>query len=778
MGAFKWLGSMVQRRYGWVLLAGAVLIVVAVFGATRVKMESAMGTFLSADSQTYKDYARFGQDFGGNAVVVLVEADSASSLLTPGNLQALDGLETTMAADARLVTVVGPALMVKQAVAKQSGAAAIPPDASMISAIVLDPATGQVRPEMRPVFPDGAHALVSMVPRGDLTAAQQKDVIAGAKAAVAAAGLQGTRTVVSGGMSTIFDQIEGSMRSSLPVMLGVAVGIMLLILALVFGVRGVFLWRWLPLGIVAISLVYTFGVMGFISVPITMVTMAIFPILVGLGADYAIQIHNRYDEEAARGSDPGAALTEAITHIGPAIGIAIVTACLGFGALFFSPVPMVRDFGKMLLIGVVACYAVSTTLLLAVLFWRERRAQRAGIGDKPRAPAARRAAPVERALAWAARPVIRSPFLILPVALALTAAGLFVDSRITTETDWTSFLSPDLQAVKEVQALERVAGDLAPASVLVEAPDVTDPAVVAWVLEAQQRIQSAHPGAVRGVNSYAGLVMQAAGGKLPPDSASVRAALAAYPPSVTRNLVSGDFQAANLVVSTGEMDTGSWRRLRTALEEDIASPPAGVTASLTGSPVLGVELLDALTGGRVKMTLIGVGFIFCGLLALFRLNLLRALLATLPVGLVLGWSSGLMFLAGIKYTPATATLGALVLGIGTEFTILLMMRYYEERGRGTAPEEAMTVAMTRIGRAIIASGLTVVGGFAALLMARDFPILQDFGIVTMASVGFALASTLVVLPPLIVWIDSWREKREAKAGRRPEEKARAAAGRT
>ena len=90
---------------------------------------------------------------------------------------------------------------------------------------------------------------------------------------------------------------------------------------------------------------------------------------------------------------------------------------------------------------------------------------------------------------------------------------------------------------------------------------------------------------------------------------------------------------------------------------------------------------------------------------------------------------------------------------------MLMMRYYEERGKGEAPVEAMTTAMTNIGRAIIASALTTIGGFGALLIAWDFPVLRDFGIVTTINVFFALLSTLFVLPTLIVWIDSLREKR-------------------
>jgi predicted RND superfamily exporter protein len=59
----------------------------------------------------------------------------------------------------------------------------------------------------------------------------------------------------------------------------------------------------------------------------------------------------------------------------------------------------------------------------------------------------------------------------------------------------------------------------------------------------------------------------------------------------------------------------------------------------------------------------------------------------------------------------------------------------------------------------MASGLTTIGGFAALLAATDLVILRDFGMLTVINVFLALVSTLVVLPPLIVWVDSWRERR-------------------
>ena len=250
---------------------------------------------------------------------------------------------------------------------------------------------------------------------------------------------------------------------------------------------------------------------------------------------------------------------------------------------------------------------------------------------------------------------------------------------------------------------------------------------------------------------------------MPQTAQQVKQILSPLADNTRRNLISDDYQAANLIINIREIGNTQAQKLNEQITKDIADHPEGVTVALTGTSVVRVKTFSALTSGRVKMTLIGVAFIFCGLLLLFRLKIFRTIMAVLPIGLILGWSSGIMFLLGIKYTPLTATLGALILGIGTEFTILLMMRYFEERENGEAPSEAMTAAMTKIGRAIIASGFTVIGGFAAPLIARDFTILRDFGIVTMINVFFALISTLIVLPCLIVLLDRWRERRQVKS---------------
>jgi predicted RND superfamily exporter protein len=77
------------------------------------------------------------------------------------------------------------------------------------------------------------------------------------------------------------------------IMMVTAVIIMVIVLIILFPVKA----RLLPLIIVFIAVLTTIGIMGLFSIPLTMVSMAVFPVLIGLGIDYSIQFHSRYMEE-------------------------------------------------------------------------------------------------------------------------------------------------------------------------------------------------------------------------------------------------------------------------------------------------------------------------------------------------------------------------------------------------------------------------------------------------------------------------------------------------
>jgi hydrophobe/amphiphile efflux-3 (HAE3) family protein len=841
---FRGLGNVIEKRHLIFLIIGLVLIVPSIIGLTQIKIKTGFDTYVSSDSQAYKDMQKFNQHFSGDAIEVLITGDNLNQLLQPANIAAMNNIETNMSADNSSLSTIGPVFLMQQiqTLKFMSGNADswdLPTDPAGLEALIVDPKTGNITSELINVFPDHQHALISIMLNGTLSQDEESVMVKKVDAATASAGFKDVNVIVSG-TPTVFSSVKDLMLVDMRNMVILSVILMLLILALIFNVRGFFAWRWLPLGVVALAIIYTFGIMGVLSIPLTMVTMAAFPILLGLGVDYAIQFHNRYDEESKGGESVAGAIIESVTHIGPAIGIAIVTGCLGFAALFFSPVPMIQGFGYTLILGVIICYILSVFILLAALYRRDRMAdtvksggrmpriiikprdkftlgpeiaaavltlslvglgvvfvaceasfddmgfaigigitgfgiivsaislaielhrERLGIALPTKEPIKRRHV-VDSGLHHLAPWVVKHPLIIIPIALGLTVAGLCADSHIKTETNELNMISQSAPVIKNLREVESVAGGLMPMNILIEAKDVSDPQIVNWMLQVQDRIAANNSDLISGTQSYASVLkqlMEVMGKEMPRTAEDTKDNLTVLPNQIKANLVTSDYTAANIVATIKNINGDQTPQIEAMLKAETADHPAGVEVTITGMPIMMRELGNGLSGGRVEMTLIGIAFIFGGLLFLFKFNILRVFMAVLPVALIIGWSSGIMYVAGIKYTAATAAMGALIIGIGTEFTILLMMRYYEERDKGEAPHEAMTTAITRIGRAIIASGLTVIGGFGALLIARNFPVLRSFGLITMIDVFLALISTLIVLPALIVWIDSWRERRK------------------
>ncbi|MFO8101194.1 MAG: hydrophobe/amphiphile efflux-3 (HAE3) family transporter [Dehalococcoidia bacterium] len=772
---FEKLGDVIEKRY-WLVVTIALALLVASFFASGmvssdIDIEMGTETMISTDTREFQDYTRFNQDFGSDIIMVMIEGDNLSHLLSLDNLTAMEHVEDAMGDQSKypeVIAVTSPAVYIKQAAAQQNGTPQIPLDESERLELVKDPVTGAIAEHFRQVLPGEQYALVAIVLEAELDFEILKDLVSAAEKEVDKAGFSAEVTATVTGEPALMSQVEDMMMESLGQMVLVSIALLFIILALIFKVRGFFAWRWLPLGVVIVGTIYTFGLMGILSVPLTMISMAVFPVLIGLGIDYGIQFHNRYDEEAWRGQTTARAIIESITHIGPAVGIALIAGCLGFVALQFSPVPMIKDFGLMLIIGVIAAYVVAMFPLLASLYWHDRtKKSRAKHKQNKPEPQTEQTGFVERSLQYLAPRIIKNPFIIIPIAIALAIGGIAVDSRIDTVTDETMFISQDLPAVKTLNKVREVAQRKASLNILIEAkdngsPGTLEPATLQWMLDLEQRIlENGGSEFVTDARSIADMVAQASGGNIPADRTQVEQIVeGSLDPTISKNLISDDLAACNMIIDVGDIDDEQAKRLINKLKADIAesNPPKEVSVALTGMPVLALKVLDAITSGRNQMTMIGVGLIFGGLLLLFRFRLIRAILATLPILMIVGWSALSMYVLGIEFTPLTATLGALIMGIGVEFTILLMMRYYEERGKGENPAEAMATAMTKIGRAVSVSAFTTIGGFAALLIARDFPILVDFGIVTMTNVFFALAASLLVLPSLVVFVDRHAEK--------------------
>ena len=76
----------------------------------------------------------------------------------------------------------------------------------------------------------------------------------------------------------------------------------------------------------------------------------------------------------------------------------------------------------------------------------------------------------------------------------------------------------------------------------------------------------------------------------------------------------------------------------------------------------------------------------------------EAAIPLIPIALATGWSALVLFLLRIPLNPMSAVMGALVIAISTEFSVLLSARYREERAGGAEPEEAIDATYASTGR--------------------------------------------------------------------------------
>lgn len=87
--------------------------------------------------------------------------------------------------------------------------------------------------------------------------------------------------------------IKSSMMASMQNMMLFAILAMIVILMLTYRVK----MRLLPIVMILVAVVVTVGIMGWFNIGLTMVSMAVFPVLIGLGIDYFIQFQTRYEIE-------------------------------------------------------------------------------------------------------------------------------------------------------------------------------------------------------------------------------------------------------------------------------------------------------------------------------------------------------------------------------------------------------------------------------------------------------------------------------------------------
>jgi predicted RND superfamily exporter protein len=501
-------------------------------------------------------------------------------------------------------------------------------DPTFVSALVFDRTTGEPglpKSRFAYLFPSKDAALIQIRLRPDLTDSERQraiDLIRTATSEKVFKPRKGAEYIVTG-VPVVAAGLADSVQKAIFVLLGAALLLMAATLALVFRAS----LRLLPLALALAAAAMTFGALQIAGGDLTMASIAALPVLIGLAVDYAIQFQARWGEAVARGErEPAVA---AVAAGGPTILTAGLATATGFLVLLLSPVPMVRGFGALLVVGIVLALACALCAGFAALARFSRleasplRGHLAALREHPRLYSAREwlADRSWRTLGLA----LARPRRVLAIGLAVAIVGLALDTQSEVVSDVRELVPQDLQALKDVNVLQEETGVSGEIDVTIHADDITDTKVVAWMTKFQEGVLRAHgykPGKrctqkrnapeLCPALSLPDLFSTAGQGR-------VRQLLNAVPAYFSQGVVTADRRTANLAFGIRLMPLDRQKDVVDDIKARL-KPPPGVQASVVGLPVLAAEANGALSSPwrRALTLLAALAGVFVVLLAARR----------------------------------------------------------------------------------------------------------------------------------------------------------------
>jgi len=764
---FTFIADTINRRPK--LIAGLLftIFIIALFGMTQLTMETGASTYMNQDSQKGILYNKYTDTFQSDSLILIVDA---SDPLNPDVLNFMDRLEDTIRQQQNVKSVNSIVDLLKAA-----NGGIIPQTRAQVDAIVA-----KIPPETRATaVPSNVMSLVQIQISQGLSDQTKSAALNNVKSIVASSNPPPGVTVTVTGTPAFSDEMKTALSKDMGTLIGAAMILMIIVMGILFAyVR----YRFMPVLLVGVGLVTSLGLMGLAGIQLNMAVIGAFPVLIGLGIDYAIQFHARFDEESRKGTLEDAVMTT-VTKTGPAVMYAMLATSIGFLAMFISPVPMIRSFGLVAIIGVMTCYCVSLLgmpTLAVLLNYKPKKEEpevcyAVGEGACDDLPVKSRTHVSEFNEGWSYAKfltdtsvnIAKNPVPVLLIVGLIAVIGFQLDAMIPIDSNENSFVPSDMPAKISMDTVGRVIGSTDSATIYFKGQSVTDLDTLKWMKQFQDYELSHHSELTR-ATSLVTYVLAYNNGVMPETQNQLNEVMDRIPASVKQPYVSGLMDAV-VEFGTIKLESKPQESLKEQMINDIAflHPPVGITVMPSGRFEMFTTLMHDMGSSKDSMTLLGFVLIFVYLILVYRH--LHAVSPLVPIIAIVGWNAMAMYILGIAYTPLTATLGSMTIGVAAEYTILVMERYAEEEERLHNSLEAIQESVQKIGTAITVSGLATFFGFSALCLA-SFPIISNFGITTLIAVGFSLMGAIFVMPAVLSIIgqfDEWLQMRKHRDGPEP-----------
>ena len=484
----------------------------------------------------------------------------------------------------------------------------------------------------------------------------------------------------------------------------------------------------------AYALILTFGLFGLIMPELTLLSIAIVALLVGLGVDYSIHLLNRFSEEKEFENKIDA-VEKTLKLTGKAVFLSTITTAIGFGSLTVSSMPPVVNFGLGCVIGIIFCFISATLVVpcLAIILKFEKNG---------------------RARDWAtiSNIVVENKKRFALLACFFAVMSLIVLPGIRTDVNFFEMAPKGLPEIeKYFDYSENFGGGTNYNIMLVETESqgLTYPETIESIYAMEEEIRALGASvvsiadAIKKTNDVLerNLIVEKIA-----EFAGVNEII--FDRIAQEGLVNDDYSKTVIIV-TFPVGMGI-ENLKILVNKinDIAAktvlPYNGQISKLTGQDAINVEVNKILTDEQTRSMIVAILLVLAMLILIFNSSI-WGFLTIIPVLFVLVWEPGFLVMLNIPLSVVTISIASIMIGIGIDYGIHITQRVREGMEVGKSKTEATMESIQKSGLSLVEAAFTTIAGLSSVFFV-DILAIQQFGTVIIIMTVSSLVAAILILP--------------------------------
>ncbi len=519
-----------------------------------------------------------------------------------------------------------------------------------------------------------------------------------------------------------------------------------------------FRYVFIPFTCVGLALIWTFGLMALIKIPLSMLTMIVPVFLIAVGTAYCLHIVSEYIACSNKAESPRDAVLATFAYIYFPTSLAVLTTIIGLGSLLVNRIPAIREFAIFSCFGMLSILVISLSFIPAVLTLipLPNNPKKESEKSKFILPIIKRIVDCN----------LNRQRLVLPIIAIFTLICLFGILRLQVETNPVGYFRENTPVKRNFEDIYQVLSGSFPVNIVMghkESDYFENPEHVAEITRLQTFLEKL-PGVDKTISfaDYMQLVNFALNQfdpkfyVLPEEGFEVRMVINNFPAMLGQDLfdrfMNTDLSKTNIVLLTHISSSRAFLDLRAKILEFTSQNfSKDINWEVTGFGISISASSHQLTNGQIKSLSITMVLVFAIMFLLF-LSSKVGLIAIVPNLFPIIVTFGIMGWLGIELSMVTSLIASIAIGLAVDDTIHYLVRYNKEFQKDLDDKRALKETLTHVGRPIIFTTITISLGFAILFFSSFKPT-AVFGIMMIITMFSALVGDLILLPSLMQHVE-------------------------